>query len=77
MDLGTGFALSYRRERQQRLVEAVNQRIEHAALTERTRIAAEMHDAVAHALTVVISLANGATSIRDKNPEKASAASAR
>lgn len=69
-----GLVVKNRREQQQRLVELVNQRIENAALTERTRIAAEMHDLVAHSLTVIVSLANGATSIRERDPAKAEAA---
>lgn len=36
-----------------------------AAAAERTRIAREMHDIVSHSLTVVISLADGATATRD------------
>ncbi|WP_449281960.1 sensor histidine kinase [Leucobacter sp.] len=69
-----GVIVKSRRDQQQRLVELVNERIDHAALTERTRIAAEMHDVVAHALTVIVSLANGAASIRERNPAKADAA---
>lgn len=69
-----GVIVKSRRDQQQRLLELVNERIDHAALTERTRIAAEMHDVVAHALTVIVSLANGATSIREKHPAKANAA---
>lgn len=69
-----GVIVKNRRDQEQRLLELVNERIERAALTERTRIAAEMHDVVAHALTIIVSLANGATSIRDKHPAKANAA---
>lgn len=69
-----GVVVKSRRDREQRLVELVNERIELAAVTERSRIAAEMHDVVAHALTVIVSLANGATRIRDKQPAKADAA---
>lgn len=69
-----GVIVKSRSDQQQRLLELVNERIDHAALTERTRIAAEMHDVVAHALTVIVSLANGATSIREKHPAKANAA---
>ncbi|MDR6867905.1 signal transduction histidine kinase [Microbacterium resistens] len=72
--LVAGLIVRNRREQQRRLVELVNQRIENAALSERTRIAAEMHDVVAHSLTVIVTLANGATSIRSKNPAKADAA---
>ena len=69
-----GVVVQSRRDQQQRLLERVNERIDHAALTERARIAAEMHDVVAHALTVIVSLANGATSIRERQPAKADAA---
>ncbi|MFV0432580.1 MAG: response regulator [Leucobacter sp.] len=72
--LVTGVIVKNRREQQQQLVERVNQRIENAALVERTRIAAEMHDIVAHSLTVIVSLANGAASIRARQPAKADAA---
>lgn len=72
--LVVGVIVKSRRDQEQRLLELVNERIEHAALTERTRIAAEMHDVVAHALTVIVSLANGATRIREKQPAKADAA---
>lgn len=72
--LVAGLIVRNRREQRQRLVELVNERIENAALTERTRIAAEMHDIVAHALTVIVTLAGGAASIRGKHPEKADAA---
>ncbi len=69
-----GLIVRNRRQQQRRLVELVNQRIENAALAERTRIAAEMHDVVAHSLTVIVALADGATSIRARSPEKADAA---
>ncbi len=72
--LVVGFIVRNRREQRQRLVDLVNARIEHAALTERSRIAAEMHDVVAHSLTVIVTLAGGAASIRSKHPEKADAA---
>ena len=72
--LAIGVIVKSRRDQEQRLLELVNERIDHSALTERTRIAAEMHDVVAHALTVIVSLANGATSIREKHPAKADAA---
>lgn len=69
-----GLIVRNRRDQEQRVLELVNERIEHAALTERTRIAAEMHDVVAHALTVIVSLANGAARIRAQDSEKADAA---
>lgn len=69
-----GVLVRSRREQQERMLALVNERIENAALMERTRIAAEMHDVVAHSLTVIVSLADGATSIRAKQPERADAA---
>ncbi|MEX3611419.1 histidine kinase [Rothia sp. LK2588] len=42
-----------------------------AATEERTRIAREMHDVVAHSLTVMIALADGARIVSKKNPERA------
>lgn len=42
-----------------------------AAAEERTRIAREMHDVVAHSLTVMITLADGARIVGKKNPQRA------
>ncbi|WP_165362787.1 sensor histidine kinase [Promicromonospora panici] len=72
--LVAGFLVKSRRDHTRWLTETVNQRIENAALTERTRIAAEMHDVVAHSLTVIVTLANGATSAAQKHPERSRAA---
>jgi signal transduction histidine kinase len=72
--LVAGFLVKSRRDRTRWLTETVNQRIENAALTERTRIAAEMHDLVAHSLTVIVTLANGAASAAQKHPERSRAA---
>nr|WP_249288239.1 histidine kinase [Mobiluncus curtisii] len=45
-----------------------------AVADERARIAREMHDIVAHSLTVLIAMSDGATAAIDKNPELAKAA---
>lgn len=45
-----------------------------AATEERTRIAREMHDVVAHSLTVMITLADGARIVNKKNPARAESA---
>lgn len=45
-----------------------------AVADERARIAREMHDIVAHSLTVLIAMSDGATATIDKNPELAKAA---
>jgi signal transduction histidine kinase len=47
------------------------------AATERARIAREMHDIVAHNLTVMIALADGATYTMDTAPERAAEATRR
>src|ERR1700677_579584 len=45
-----------------------------ATTAERTRIAREMHDVIAHSLAVMISLADGASAKLRSDPERASAA---
>lgn len=72
--LAAGFRVKGARDHARWLVEDMNRRIENAALTERTRIAAEMHDVVAHSLTVIVALADGATSASRKHPERSWAA---
>lgn len=66
--------LSVRRDRLHQMdleawAEAHNAR---AQLEERARIAREMHDVVAHSLTVMIALADGAKVVTRKNPERGS-----
>ncbi|AZA12168.1 Nitrate/nitrite sensor protein NarX [Corynebacterium gerontici] len=58
------------RRRTQRL-EDLRARAELAALTERGRIAREMHDIVAHSLTAVIAQADGGRFAAAQHPEKA------
>ena len=53
--------LAYEREQHERLVTAA----------ERTRIAREMHDIIAHGLTVVTTVSQGAAASVDTNPEQA------
>lgn len=48
-----------------------DQREQLAASQERARIAREMHDVVAHSLSVMISLSDGALAALDRNPEAA------
>ena len=49
--------------------QALQDRAELAAIVERTRIAREMHDIVAHNLSAVIALADGARYTNPTNPE--------
>ncbi|CAD6006310.1 Signal transduction histidine kinase [Agreia sp. COWG] len=48
-----------------------DQQAQLATASERARIAREMHDIVAHSLTVMIALADGATSTATSDPERA------
>lgn len=79
--LFTGTGLRARRDylasledRAERLERERDQQAELAARAERTRIAREMHDIVAHSLSVVITLADGAVAASRIDPGGASAA---
>jgi signal transduction histidine kinase len=67
--------------RQQRLTAELREmndlRVEHAASAERTRIAREVHDVVAHSLTVVMLHLTGARRALATDPERADQALAR
>ncbi len=58
-------------ERAVQLALERDQREQIALTTERNRIAREMHDVVAHSLSVMIALADGARAALDKRPEHA------
>lgn len=68
--LAIGIAVQGRRAQREAVAELINQRIENERTRERTRIAAEMHDVVAHSLSVMIALANGAATAWQKHPER-------
>lgn len=79
--LAIGFAVRNRRAHIQGLVDRANQLAlerdqgeQLAVAAERARIAREMHDVVAHSLSVMITLADGAQAIIDTSPERARAA---
>lgn len=79
--LAIGISVRHRREHVAALVERANalaldlQRREQLAVSaERTRIAREMHDVVAHSLSVMVALADGATASLDRRPDRAAAA---
>jgi signal transduction histidine kinase len=61
-------------ERAERLEREREQQALIAATAERTRIAREMHDVIAHSLAVMISLADGASAKLHSDPERASTA---
>ena len=61
-------------ERHQQLVDAGEQHAKLAAAAEQTRIAREMHDVVAHGLTVMIALSDGARVAVRRSPDEAVAA---
>nr|MDQ2725472.1 histidine kinase [Actinomycetota bacterium] len=58
-------------ERAERLEHERDQQARMAAVAERTRIAREMHDVLAHSLAVMVSLADGAAAKLVNEPERA------
>ncbi|HEX5331879.1 MAG TPA: histidine kinase [Cellulomonas sp.] len=61
-------------ERANALARETEQRAQLATAEERARIAREMHDVVAHSLSVMIALADGAAAAIDRSPDSARAA---
>ncbi|MBZ2196614.1 sensor histidine kinase [Occultella gossypii] len=79
--LAIGTSVGNRRDHVQRLIDRANQlalerdqRELLAAATERARIAREMHDVVAHSLSVMIALADGAGASLTRSPERSAEA---
>jgi signal transduction histidine kinase len=58
-------------DRADRLVRERDQQAELAAAAERARVAREMHDIIAHSLSVVVTLADGAVASAANNPDSA------
>jgi signal transduction histidine kinase len=79
--IGIGLLSGRQLRQRDRLVDelrAMQQlRVEHAAVEERTRIAREIHDVVAHSLTVVMLHVTGARRVLGSNPARAEEALAR
>ncbi len=57
-------------ERAEQLAREQDSRAQLAALAERSRIAREMHDIVAHSLSVMVALADGAAATADRDPDR-------
>jgi signal transduction histidine kinase len=63
--------------RAERLARERDQQVEIARALERERIAREMHDVIAHSLSVIIAVSDGAHAVADDRPAEAKAAIAR
>ncbi|WP_314212675.1 histidine kinase [Pseudarthrobacter equi] len=68
---GIGIGVKQRREHEQQVAAWAARTARLASVNERNRIAREMHDVVAHSLTVMISLSDGAGVVVRKSPERA------
>ncbi len=68
---GTGISVRQGREHELEVAAWAARTARLASVNERNRIAREMHDVVAHSLTVMISLSDGAAVVVRKSPERA------
>lgn len=68
---GIGISVRQRREHEAEIAAWAARTTQLGKVTERNRIAREMHDVVAHSLTVMISLSDGAAVVVRKDPERA------
>lgn len=68
---GMGISVRQRREHEHEIAAWAARAQQLGSVTERNRIAREMHDIVAHSLTVMISLSDGAAVVLKKDPERA------
>ena len=68
---GLGVSVRQRREHEHEIAAWAARAAQLGSVTERNRIAREMHDIVAHSLTVMISLADGAAVVVKKDPGRA------
>lgn len=68
---GIGISVRQRREHEHEIAAWAARAAQLGSVTERNRIAREMHDVVAHSLTVMVTLADGAAVVVNKNPARA------
>lgn len=68
---GIGISVRQRREHEAEIAAWAARTTQLGKVSERNRIAREMHDVVAHSLTVMISLSDGAAVVAKKDPERA------
>ncbi|WP_104139309.1 sensor histidine kinase [Arthrobacter sp. ZGTC131] len=68
---GIGISVRQRREHEQEVAVWAAQAARLGSVSERNRIAREMHDVVAHSLTVMVTLSDGAAVVVRKDPERA------
>ncbi|MET3174500.1 UNVERIFIED_ORG: signal transduction histidine kinase [Arthrobacter sp. UYCu721] len=68
---GIGISVRQRREHEQEISAWAARTASLASVNERNRIAREMHDVVAHSLTVMVSLSDGAAVVVRKSPDRA------
>ncbi|WP_298252072.1 sensor histidine kinase [uncultured Arthrobacter sp.] len=70
---GIGITVRRDREHERELRDWAARNAELASAGERTRIAREMHDVVAHSLTVMVALSDGAAVVMKRDPARAEA----
>ena len=68
---GIGISVRQRREHEQEIAAWAQRSAQLGSANERNRIAREMHDVVAHSLTVMVSLSDGAAVVVKKDPGRA------
>ncbi|KIS28164.1 histidine kinase [Arthrobacter sp. SPG23] len=68
---GIGISVRQRREHEEEIAAWAARTAALGSVTERNRIAREMHDVVAHSLTVMLTLSDGAAVVVRKSPERA------
>jgi signal transduction histidine kinase len=68
---GIGISIRQRRDHEKEIAAWAARTAELGSVNERNRIAREMHDVVAHSLTVMVTLSDGAAVIVRKSPDRA------